>query len=164
MQNPILWIHGEALGPANPALQAHPGRPALFVFDDALLAGGSSISAADPLSASAAAGAAPAPLSLKRLAFLYECLLELPVTIRRGDVAAEVVGFARRHGADGVVTSAAVDPRFEAIRATIARQVPVTVLQPEPFVRLESPAGLSRFSRYWRQAEAQVWAGYAPAD
>ena len=36
MQRPILWIHGEALGPANPALLAYPGRPAVFVFDSAL--------------------------------------------------------------------------------------------------------------------------------
>ena len=71
LKNPVLWIHGEALGPANPALLAWPGRPAVFVFDDALIAAGG--------------------LSLKRLGFLYECLIELPVTIRRGDVAAEVL-------------------------------------------------------------------------
>ena len=37
MDCPVLWIHAEALGPANPALLAHPGRPALFVFDDKAL-------------------------------------------------------------------------------------------------------------------------------
>jgi deoxyribodipyrimidine photo-lyase len=135
---PVLWVHGEALGPANPALQAHPGRPALFVFDAALIAG-------DP------------PLSPKRLGFLSECLQELPVTVRQGDVAAEVLAFAREHGADGIVTSAAVAPRFEAIRQRIAAELPVQVLAPEPFVTLEEPVDLGRFSRYWRRAERAVW-------
>ena len=31
-QRPILWIHEEALGANNPALQAWPEAPAVFVF------------------------------------------------------------------------------------------------------------------------------------
>ncbi len=140
MNQPILWIHGEALGPANPALQANPGRPAVFVFDDALIR--------------------EQAISLKRLGFLYECLLELPVSIRQGDRAAQVLAFAREHRADGVITSAAVDPRFGQIRSTIARELPVQVLEPEPFVELDTPADLGRFSRYWRKAEPLVWERY----
>lgn len=140
MNQPILWIHGEALGPANPALQTHPGRPALFVFDDALIR--------------------EQAISLKRLGFLYECLLELPVTIRQGDGADQVLAFAREHRADGVITSAAVDPRFDTIRSAIARELPVEVLEPEPFVAINTPPELRRFSRYWRQAEPLVWQGF----
>ena len=145
-QQPILWIHGEALGLGNPALQAHPGSPAVFVFDTALIDANQ--------------------LSLKRLGFLYECLLELPVTIRCGAVAAEVLAFAARHRADGVITTAAVDPRFEAIRRQIATVLPVVVLAAEPFVELaETTPGqqerptpdLKRFSRYWKRAESLVW-------
>ena len=144
IQRPILWIHGEALGPANPALLAHPGRPALFVFDAALIESNQ--------------------LSLKRLGFLYECLLELPVTIRRGNVAAEVLAFAARHGADGVVTTAAVDPRFAVISAAIAAALPLVVLPVEPFVTLAPDSrgrnDLGRFSRYWKRAEPLVWQGF----
>ena len=35
LTNPVVWVHEEALGPANPALQDHPKAPALFVFDQA---------------------------------------------------------------------------------------------------------------------------------
>lgn len=150
MQRPILWIHGEALGPTNPALQAYPGRPAVFVFDAALLAG-CSPTTGDP------AGAAPQAVSLKRIGFLYECLLELPVSLRHGDVAAEVLAFARAHGADGIVTSAGTDPRVEAICQALEQELPVEVLAPEPFVELDGPVDLGRFSRYWRRAEAAVW-------
>jgi len=138
MKQPILWIHGEALGPGNPALQVHPGRPAVFVFDTALIEANQ--------------------LSLKRLGFLYECLLELPVTIRRGDVVGEVLAFAQRHQADGVITSAAVDPRFAQIHQAIAARLPVQVLRTEPFVELgHTTPDLKRFSRYWKRAEGLVW-------
>ncbi|MFM8525833.1 MAG: hypothetical protein ACKOCM_09470 [Cyanobacteriota bacterium] len=150
MQRPILWIHGEALGPANPALVAHPGTPAVFVFDSALLAGRSA-SSGDP--------ASPAePVSLKRIGFLYECLLELPVSLRRGDVAEEVLSFATIHGADGIITCSSNDPRVAAITATLRQRMPVEVLPVEPFAPLETPVDLGRFSRYWRRAEPKVWA------
>ncbi len=152
-RKPVLWIHGEALGPANPALRNHPGRPALFVFDAELIAGRTATSGGQ--------GADPSPPSLKRLAFLYDCLLELPVTIRWGDVAEEVLAFARRNGADGVVTSQAVDPRFERIRARIAATLPVQVLEPDPFLppadTPDRPRDLRRFSRWWKQAEPALW-------
>ncbi len=150
MQQPILWIHGEALGPANPALRACPGRPAVFVFDTDLLAGRSPTTG-DP------GAPAPEPVSLKRIGFLYECLLELPVSLRQGEVAAEVLAFARAHGADGIVTSAGTDPRVAALCRRLERELPVRVLEPEPFVQLQGPLNLGRFSRYWRQAEAAVW-------
>lgn len=145
LQRPVLWIHGEALGAANPALRAHPDRPALFVFDRSLIEG--------------SAGQGPA-ISLKRLGFLYECLLDLPVALRAGAVAEELLAFAARHGADGVVTSRAVDPRFAALSATIGAALPLQVLEPEPFVQLEGPVDLRRFSRYWKRAERAVWAGF----
>lgn len=152
MRQPILWIHAEALGPANPALQAHPGRPAVFVFDAELLAGRCSTTG-DP------AETGSEPVSLKRICFLYECLLELPVTLRCGDVAAEVLAFAARHGADGVVTTEATDPHFSAIAERIAGVLPLVVLPVPSFVPdgPGQPWELGRFGRYWRRAEPLVW-------
>ena len=142
MQRPILWIHDEALGPANPALQAWPQAPALFVFDT------------DWIHANR--------ISRKRLGFLYEAALDLPVTLRKGDVATEVLAFAQRHDADGVVTSAAVDPRLQRIADAIEAELPLEELKPDAFVQLPRPPRLGRFSRYWRDAEAVVWEGYSP--
>ena len=143
MQRPILWIHEEALGPANPALRAWPDAPALFVFDTHWIEANR--------------------ISRKRLGFLYEAALDLPLTLRKGDVAAEVLAFAQRHGADGVVSSSPVDPRLERIGAAIKAELPLELLDPEPFVELPRPPRLGRFSRYWREAEAVVWEGYSPA-
>ena len=141
-QHPILWIHEEALGATNPALQTWPDAPAVFVFDTHWIR--------------------DARISRKRLGFLYENALDLPLTLRKGDVAAEVLAFARRHGADGVVSSSAVDPRLERIGAAIDAELPLELLHPQPFVALPHPPRLGRFSRYWRDAEAVVWEGYSP--
>jgi deoxyribodipyrimidine photo-lyase len=143
-RRPLLWLHGEALGPANPALRAHPGAPALFVFDSELIAGRTATTGG-------------APLAEGRLRFLRECLAELPVSVKQGDVAAELLAAARASGADGIVTSAAADPRMDAIRQTLEQHLPVQVLPVEPFVTLEAEPDLGRFSRYWRRAEPRVW-------
>ena len=113
-RKPILWVHEEALGPANPALQDYPSAPGLFVFDDAWIQ--------------------DQAISRKRIGFLYESALSLPLTLRRGDVAAEVLRFAQRHGADAVVTSTAVDPRLQRIAAAIDRELPLWLFDPDPFV------------------------------
>jgi len=155
MNHPILWLHGDALGPSNPALLAHPGQPAVFVFDRELLRG-QSPTTADPQDA------APEAVSLKRIGFLYECLLELPVSLRHGDVAEQVLRFAQAHGADGIVTSSSVDPRVESICRQLEQTLPVRQLEPAPFVELDEGVNLGRFSRYWRQAEREVWADWAP--
>ena len=143
MKRPILWIHEEALGPANPALRAWPEAPALFVFDTRWIQN--------------------SRISRKRLGFLYETALELPLTLRKGDVVAEVLAFARRHQADGVVTSTGVDPRLQQIAEAVETEMPLQELDPDPFVELSRPPRLGRFSRYWREAEPVVWESYSPA-
>jgi deoxyribodipyrimidine photo-lyase len=148
LRRPLVWVHGEALGPANPALRAHPAAPALFVFDTELIEGRTATTGG-------------APLAPGRLRFLRECLAELPVAVREGDVARELLAAAAAAGADGIVTSRAVDPRFARIAAQVAPTVPLRILEPEPFVDLpwDGPLApdLRRFSRYWRRAEPRVW-------
>ncbi|MBD1931669.1 MULTISPECIES: hypothetical protein [Cyanophyceae] len=137
MKQPIIWVHGECLSPENPALQAYPESPAIWVWDDALIE--------------------EWQLSLKRITFIYECLLELPVTIRRGDVAAEVIAFAKEHNADGVVTAESPSPRFDHICDKIEESLVIEVLPVEPFVKYDGYIDLKRFSRYWRVAERYVF-------
>ncbi len=155
-RRPLVWVHGEAMGPANPALRAHPGAPALFVFDSALIAGHTATTGGH-----LHGGASPQPLAPGRLRFLRECLAELPVDVREGDVADELLAAAAAAGADAIVTSRATDPRFAWIAARLAQVLPLQILEPEPFVQLpdEGPGApdLRRFSRYWRQAEPLVW-------
>lgn len=71
-----VWLTAESLGDEDPALQAHPEAPAVFVFDEPLLA--------------------RLRLSGKRLVFLAECLADLAgrrdVAILRGDPGEALAG------------------------------------------------------------------------
>lgn len=129
----VVWIHGDCLSPYGPALEQAPDAPALFVWDDALLA--------------------EWQISLKRIVFIYECLLSLPVTIRRGDVAEQLAAFVQEHEADTVVTTESPSPRFAQICTDLrARGLTVEILDIEPFVVILEAVDLKRFSRYWRKA------------
>ena len=137
MTKPIVWVHGDCLSPQNPALQEYPDAPAIWVWDDALIE--------------------EWQLSLKRLTFIYECLLELPVVIRRGDVAQEVLAFAKEHNANKVVTVDSPSPRFDVICNEIEPSLPVEVLPVKPFFEYDGYIDLKRFSRYWKVAEKYVF-------
>jgi deoxyribodipyrimidine photo-lyase len=119
-----VWITAESLGDDDPALAAHPGLPAVFVFDEPLLA--------------------RLQLSAKRLVFLVECLADLaqrrPVEIHRGrpdDILAQ----------RPVATTFAPVPGW---RRRAARIRPVEV-HPWPWLRRPHGRSVASFSA-WRKA------------
>ncbi len=134
---PVVWIHGDNLSPASPALSSHPAAPAIFVWDDNLLDAWA--------------------ISFKRLLFLYESLLELPVVIRRGEVAGEVLRYVAEQGGDGVITNASASPHFTALRRQIEAKYPVLVATQDPFVTQQGEVDLRRFGRYWRKVGEWVF-------
>lgn len=145
MKQAIIWVHGDCLNPEQEALAAYPDAPAVWVWDDALLR--------------------RRQLALKRILFIYECLLALPVTIRRGDVVRELVAFAQEREAATVVTMHSVSPGFRRIcRGLRDHGLQVEVLEPEPFVELSSSPDLRRFSRYWRTVQPELQKQAAAAD
>ncbi len=123
----IQWLHPDALHLIDADL------PAIFVFDEA------------EIEAEA--------WTLKRIQFLYETLLELPVEIARGDVAALVASFAQRHQANRVITIDSVNPRFAQQLRQLQRTLQVEVREPEPFVAYRGHLDLKRFARYWKRVE-----------
>jgi cytochrome c oxidase assembly factor CtaG len=133
---PILWIHGDCLRPTNPALLAHPDAPAIFVWDDELLK--------------------QYQISLKRIVFMYEALLELPVTIYRGDVITQLTAFADQHQADSIVTTVSPAPRFTAICRQLRQRYRVEVLAEPAFVDIPTTTDIKRFSRYWQVAKSRL--------
>lgn len=128
----IVWVHEDCLDPRSPAFRAAPDAPALFVFDDAVLR--------------------HRGYGLKRIGFIYECLLELPVRILRGDTASIVRAFAAAHGATIVVTMASPCPQLRRLTAELDRDLKVEAHEPAPLVADAITPDLRRFSRYWRAA------------
>jgi len=124
--NSVVWVHDDALR----HWWGEP--PALYVFDDEKLR--------------------LENWSLKRIGFVYECLLELPLEIRRGDPVAQVLAFQESHSAEAVMTMDSPDPR---LREQMNR-IQAHVIPQEPFVLLTGKLDLKRFSRYWSKAERLV--------
>lgn len=139
MPQPIVWLHGDSLSPHDPALQANPQAPAIFVFDEPLLR--------------------EAGLSFKRLLFIYECAIEAiegrDAEIRRGEVVREVLDFARQHQAEEIHVSASVSPRFQRYLAELRRDISVR-LHDQPALIEWRAAAPRRFSRFWRKIEDQA--------
>ncbi|MGH1504782.1 MAG: FAD-binding domain-containing protein [Acidimicrobiales bacterium] len=120
----IVWLTAESLGDRDPALEAHPDLPAVFVFDEPLLA--------------------RLRLSSKRLVFLVETLAELAeardITVHLGDP----VGVFADHAP--AVTFAPV-PGF---RDRAARIGPAE-LHPYRWLVRPQPGNLASFSA-WRRS------------
>jgi hypothetical protein len=87
---------------------------------------------------------------MKRIAFVYECLLDLPVKIRRGDPVLEVRRFMEELHCSEVVTVATPDPHLQAQ----AKSLNAEILEVEPFVKVTGKLDLRRFSRYWSKVES----------
>ncbi|MDQ2756339.1 MAG: deoxyribodipyrimidine photolyase [Actinomycetota bacterium] len=118
-----VWLTAESLGDGDPALDADPGRPVVFVFDEPLLR--------------------RLALSGKRLVFLADTLGDLAtrreVEVRRGAVADELTGRSL------AVTHAPV-PGF----ATRARAVRPVELHPWPWLVRPRPAPVRSFTSWSR--------------
>ena len=137
-QEAVVWVPGDCLNPYGPALQAYPGAPAIWVWDDELLG--------------------QWQISLKRITFIYECLLELPVVIRRGNIPEEVANFARENGANRIAVAESPSPRFKSICQQLQELGFETRLHGvDPFINFEGSLDLKRFSRYWRVAQKYVF-------
>ena len=137
MKRTVVWVHGDCLSPDNPGLKEYPTAPAIWVWDEALIE--------------------EWQLSLKRITFIYECLLELPVTIRRGDVAREIIAFAQENQADMVATTMSNSRKFDCIADEIEKSLKLEVWETEPFFEYQGDIDLKRFSRYWKIAERQLF-------
>lgn len=126
----VVWLTAESLGDDDPALQAHPDLPVVFVFDAPLLA--------------------RLQLSGKRLVFLTECLADLAerreVTVVRGDPIELLAGRAL------AVTHAPV-PGF----ARRADALEVTARHPWPWLVRPHGRSAASFSA-WRSAAQKVGA------
>jgi hypothetical protein len=127
----LHWLHMECLSDA--WLEPDSG-PAVYVFDDAQHD--------------------VEQWGIKRIGFLYECLLELPVDLHHGDLITTLPRLAREAGCASIRTVAPLDPWLRSAIAELRRQIPVDLLEPPPFVSLSGRVDLKRFSRYWQKAEA----------
>ena len=129
---PLVWLTLDSLSATGPASAVAPDAPRLFVLDPGWVA-----------------EERPA---LKRLAFIFECLADIPgVEAVMGDPAVEVPAMAKRHACGHVMLADSPCPRVRAAAASIARELPVAVIAETSFCDRRRVRDLGRFSRYWSQ-------------
>lgn len=137
MTQPMIWVHGDNLNPYAPTFRQYSDAPALFVFDEELL---------DEWN-----------ISFKRIVFLYECLLELPVSIRKGNIVREILHFSEEYQATELITMHSPSPRFYSILDLIETSsrsiVETTILNKPAMIDSDYEFDLKRFSRFWRKAK-----------
>ncbi len=125
----LIWLHPDCLAVDNPAFQRYPNAKAVFVFDEAEIAA--------------------EQWTLKRIAFIYETLLEMECSIERGDVVEKLI----ETGASKIVTVAGVSPRFRELAAKLQTRLTLEILPAVEFVDYRGSLDLKRFSRYWKRVE-----------
>ncbi len=134
-KRPLLWVHTDGLNPKDRMFTDHPEAPACFIWDEEWLR--------------------KDEISSKRIAFLAECLAEMPTRLerRQGDVATELLAAAMQAGADCIVALRTPDPRLLAAATQVEKTIPVLWQDPPAFVSEDRGYDLKRFSRFWRQAQ-----------
>lgn len=127
----IFWVHPFCL--QLPETCETAGTPALFIWDNDFFQSYG--------------------LSLKRLVFIYETLLEMPVTIIAGNTAAILAA----HDADTIVTWAHHDDRLNILMRQIEDHgCQITRLPIPAFATLPEGRRFTRFFQYWNKAQKQL--------
>ena len=138
VRRPLIWVHAGSLNPKQEALRRYPEAPVVFVWDGEWLE-------RDRVSA-------------KRLAFVAECVREMPermwiAWVERGGLAELLRGLCVRLGADGVVAQ-------ESAEAVVRmRGEPVGWMREPRFCDGMEEMGeldLRRFSRFWQRVQRRA--------
>jgi hypothetical protein len=130
MNEPLIWVHEEALRLSHPVFKAVPnGTKAIYVWDDAYFR--------------------QANYSLKRLIFIYETLCELPLEIIRGNTANSL----RELAPSTLYLPATNNPLIAEIINDLKTTLPAEIIEDEAFVVIKKPIEFRRFFQYWNKAE-----------
>lgn len=127
----IIWVHEDALGLGHPVFtQAGDGAARVFVWDEAYFK---------------AQG-----YSLKRLVFIYECLLDIPkLILYKGDTRTILAQLARGRN---LFVASTPNPEFQHIIKVVSENCHATLISSLPFSAISDNADMGRFFRYWNGA------------
>jgi hypothetical protein len=128
----LIWLHEDALRADHPVFAAAgDNSSAVFIWDDAYLQ--------------------QMDYGFKRLVFIYETLVELPLTILRGDQFECLDRLAREAGGR-ILVPATPNPRLQQTIEGLRRGFEVEMVEDVAFVPLPPELDLKRFFRYWNKA------------
>lgn len=127
----LVWVHDGMMSPAHPAIAL--GHSLVFVWDDEHIATQKHSSA--------------------RIVFQQSALFCAAVHSHGRTVADVLLETARIGRCKAIVTGETPDPRLLHVIGRLLEEIEVQVVPVRPFVELSGSLDLTRFSRYWAEAE-----------
>jgi hypothetical protein len=128
----LIWLHEDGLRADHPVFAAAGvNNSAVFIWDDAYLQ--------------------QMDYGFKRLVFIYETLVELPLTILRGDQFECLTRLAGEAGGR-ILAPATPNPRLQQTLERLRRGFEVEMVEDVAFAPLPQEVDLKRFFRYWNKA------------
>ena len=96
--------------------------------------------------------------SLKRLVFLYECLLELPVDIYEGETMNTLKTLCEKKAITKLWVPHSINPEINTLIQKIHDRVQIHIVKEKPFVTLKKEKNYTRFFPYWKNASTSAMA------
>ena len=93
----------------------------------------------------------------KKLVFIYETLCEMGVEIYQGSIPETAPKVMTEHEADRLYIYKTPNPLLQQKIDDVSDKIPVQIIEPTPFVRLDKDADLKRFFRYWNKAKKDAF-------
>ena len=129
MADKLLWVHDKALRFGSDFCEANESFKAIHIWDDEYYR--------------------TQRYSLKRLVFIYETLLELPLEIIHGNT----LDILRKENLDHIVIPYSGDQALKNLFSKIEKIKTVHYLFETSFVHLDRTVEFKRFFKYWNQAK-----------
>ena len=126
----LLYIHDKGLGDNQPIFsRMTPDSKALFIWDDAYFK--------------------KRNYSLKRLVFIYETLISMPVEIVHGKTLEIVKEIAPKK----VITPYTPDLELRLLIREMSREFELEFVYPKAFAHIDDKFDFTRFFKYWNKAK-----------
>ena len=126
----LLYIHEKGLGDNQPIFsRMAPNSRALFIWDDAYFK--------------------KRNYSLKRLVFIYETLISMPVDIVRGETSEIVNDLAPKK----IITPYTADLELRQLMSEAFKDFELELVYPKAFVHINDEFNFTRFFKYWNKAK-----------
>lgn len=132
MSTPIVWVHEDALRQSHPVFSAAGAAKAYFVWDNDYFK--------------------QQNYTAKRLLFIYECLLEMDVTIIEG----ETESVLRELSEGRIYTAKTINPYFKTILENLSRESEIHITPDELFSQIPYDTDMGRFFRFWNKGRKSM--------
>ncbi len=133
MSETLVWVHEDALRQSHPVFTSAGAAQAIFVWDNDYFKSQN--------------------YTVKRLLFIYECLLEMDVTIIEGSTQ-EVLRDISKGGV--IHTAKTLNPYFKTIIKNLRTTSDVQVTADELFSQIPYDTDMGRFFRFWNKARKSM--------